>query len=564
MCVFLFVLAFALRLIGLDYGYFHGDERVNDAARVLTGELIPSQHFYPPFVHYLNATALGGLFGTGLLAGWWSGPGGFREAYFTDPTPFYVTLRAVTALTSAIMAPLFYLAARKLTLSQWPAVIVALTAVFMPLSVFMAHIAKGDTGLAVAMIATFVALMMRLDTTKPLRWDLLLGLCVALTMSYKHSAIFVLGPLAVGTIVLIAKHEGWAKAFVSFGRALLPIVILWPLLNIGLILDFQNFLDFQKIQSVMSLRPDDISPFAGILTMTHKASQMAFGMTPVIAVMAVLTPAGLLSRHCTLAQKPTLMVIWLSLSAGSLAVAYITGPRQPEHLWIANFAGYTLLASMVFVNLSQAALPLLRYGSGLAIAAGLALSIWATGIVQTQAIAPTNLAQVAAFLETHTQDNRDSTKIIADIPLPLPQKTAAILDEEKRAERLAEKYQITLPPRAEERLQSVEPTNALYHRRLPEVMFGLENTKDGDLAFPIKAHAWPPQTEEWQLEHWRAQQITLFVLKDFETYAALPRPKLRQDFYQSIGTNCQLLAQFDTLKPLFLEREIHVFDCSAP
>jgi hypothetical protein len=84
----LFAVALGLRLIGLDYGYFHGDERVNDAAKVLAGQLVPGQHFYPPFINYLNAVALVALFPVGLLSGWWEGAGDFRAAYFIDPTPF--------------------------------------------------------------------------------------------------------------------------------------------------------------------------------------------------------------------------------------------------------------------------------------------------------------------------------------------------------------------------------------------------------------------------------------------------------------------------------------------
>ena len=61
----LFTVAFLLRAVGADYGYFHGDERINEAAKVLTGQLVPEQHFYPPLINYLNAIGLAGLFGLG-------------------------------------------------------------------------------------------------------------------------------------------------------------------------------------------------------------------------------------------------------------------------------------------------------------------------------------------------------------------------------------------------------------------------------------------------------------------------------------------------------------------
>ena len=37
----LFTVAFLLRAVGADYGYFHGDERINEAAKVLTGHFQP-------------------------------------------------------------------------------------------------------------------------------------------------------------------------------------------------------------------------------------------------------------------------------------------------------------------------------------------------------------------------------------------------------------------------------------------------------------------------------------------------------------------------------------------
>ena len=64
----LFTVAFLLRAVGADYGYFHGDERINEAAKVLTGQLVPEQHFYPPLINYLNAIGLAGLFGLGQPA----------------------------------------------------------------------------------------------------------------------------------------------------------------------------------------------------------------------------------------------------------------------------------------------------------------------------------------------------------------------------------------------------------------------------------------------------------------------------------------------------------------
>ena len=77
LCFVLFLLAFMVRAYSVDYGLFLGDERINEAAKVLTGKLIPDQHFYPPFINYLNGVAFGFLFVIGLAADWWDGTSGF-------------------------------------------------------------------------------------------------------------------------------------------------------------------------------------------------------------------------------------------------------------------------------------------------------------------------------------------------------------------------------------------------------------------------------------------------------------------------------------------------------
>lgn len=88
---------------------------------MLTGDLVPGQHFYPPPIHDLNALGLAGRFALGLPLAWWGGPGAFRAQYFSDPTVFHVTARLLAALIGALLAPLFYAIARCAGLEGWRA-----------------------------------------------------------------------------------------------------------------------------------------------------------------------------------------------------------------------------------------------------------------------------------------------------------------------------------------------------------------------------------------------------------------------------------------------------------
>lgn len=559
LCVILFLAAYALRLVGVDYGYFHGDERVNEAAKVLTGQIIPGQHFYPPFFNYLNAVAFGALFVFGLMRDWWDGAAAFRAQYFTDPTVFYITARMVTAAISALMAPLFFLIARPLQLDMARATLVALLALLFPLAVFMAHIAKGDTGLATGMIACFWALLTRLQTDRRMRWDIVLGLCVALTLSFKQSAIFVLFPLAIGLFVLLARAEGMKGAALSLLRAILVIAVLWPALNIGLILDFGNFLDYQRIQAVMSVQPGQAGPLAGLPVLAARAAEVIFGLNPVMAGMTLLTPLLLLRPGCGLPQKGALWVIWLSLAIGTVATAILTGPRQPEHLWIANFAGFLLLGGLLLADLSRASQTLPRAAGRVILAAALAFSVLGTGEVLKQARAETIQQAVGTYIRDHFADR----KIVTSMPLTLPQQKAAQQTELQRTTRLARKYRVELPQMAEERLIRHSAPDAIHYINMPSVMFGLESVDENDQDYEVKAHAWPLQHEEWQLVYWLSRGFGIFVVRDFDYYAHEAEPQIRRQFFQTLETACAAGPRFPPNKPLFLEREVRVFDCTA-
>lgn len=556
LCFCLFLVALGLRLSGSDYGYFHGDERVNDAAKVLAGQLIPGQHFYPPFINYVNAIALAVLFGVGLVADWWDGTAAFRDQYFSDPTLFYIAARSMTALWAAGLAVAFFLGARRLALSRTLSSAVALLAVFFPLSVFMSHIAKGDAALATMLVASFWALLARMDSTRPLRWDLVLGLCVTLTLSFKHSAIFVLFPLGLGWIVLLAFKEGLTPAVKSFAMALAVIIVVWPVLNIGLILDFEGFLDYQRIQAVMSLRGDGQSALDGLVTLAKRSLELSFGMIATMVIAAVFSPILILTAP-NLRQKPTLLVIWGALAFGSVVTAVMTGARQPEHLWISNFAGFLFVGGLALASWAGSARSPQRWFAIFWLSSGILFGALGTSVVLRQANAIPIQQSIAQYLSQMHGDHR----ILTSAVLGLPQRKEAQQLELARLDRLAAKYNTPLPERAEERIIQTSAPNAVFYVNMPGVMFGLENVEDGEVDYEIKAHTWPMQPEEWKLGYWRDQGFELYVVQDFEYYAHTSAPKMRQDFLKDLAATCREIRRFEPVKPLFLEREVRIFDC---
>ena len=552
----LFLLAFLLRAVGADYGYFHGDERINEAAKVLTGQLIPGQFFYPPFINYLNAIALAALFPVGKLAGWWDSASGFRAQYFDDPTVFYVTARYVTALCGAGLAPLFYLISRHMRQSTPIALTLGLLGALFPLGVFLGHIAKGDTALTTATIAAFFTLLIRLDTPHPRHWDIATGLAVTLALSFKQSAIFVLGPLGLAYLILIARSEGVAQGFRSFGRALVVVIILWPVLNIGLVMDLNRFLDYQNIQAVMSVQDQDVLR-RGFETFAQRSIEAVFGLNPIMALTALLTPLLILFPQNRLPHKPALLAIWVCLTFATLITCALTGDRQPEHLWVSNYAGYLLLGGLALAGLTQAH-RFTAITAKLTLCLALLLTGWGAAQPVRQALAVPIIYQTDAFI----LDRLNDRKILTSMASHLQQTPEALDTEETRLNRLAKKYDVALPDRAEEWQNQPMQSTPVFYVNMPSVMYGLENVSDDKVEYKVQAHAWPLQSEEWQLPYWQNRGFEIFIVRDLSFFRDQSPSDLQRAFYAELVRQCQTIAHFDATKPLYLERDVDIFDCT--
>lgn len=556
-CLVLFAIAVFFRATGADYGFFNGDERVNDSARFLAGQLVPTQHFYPPFFNYLNGFAFAGLFVFGLLTDMWESTGAFRQVYFDDPTPFYVTARYVTAVIGALSAPLFFSCARRAGLPAGSAFAVGAFATVFPLAVFMAHIAKGDTGLAVGCLAVVWAFLMRIDAARPRRWDIVLGIAVAVAFGFKQSALLLLGPAAIAMIVVLSRREGVGAAVISFLIALIVFLVLWPILNIGILLDLEGFLTFQRIQAVMSVREDAIGE--GLPITLGIFGDTVNGLNPILLAIALVTPVWIAGRSCRLERKDALLGLWIANLVSTIVISLLVGTRQPEHLFLPNLYLFLMLAAIALMDMIRvyAALPKLLVGA--VALAGFALMAAGTANVVRQALAPPVATDLVAFLERNFPEARVQT----GLALPVPTTMAAQRMELDRLDRLGAKYAIDMPEMAEERILGRDAENAIFWVNTPFVMSGLETDEAQEADFPVQPHAWPIQPEEWRLDTWLEQEFDVFVVNDLEYLLNESRSSAIRGFHSELVTRCALAREYRARKPLFLEFDVTVFDCSA-
>ncbi|MDO6479415.1 phospholipid carrier-dependent glycosyltransferase [Shimia thalassica] len=552
----LFAVGFALRTVGLDWGYFHGDERINDAARVLTGDLVPGQHFYPPLFNYINGVAFAGLFLVGKVAGWWADSSAFRDAYFTDPTVFYLTARGVTAAFGAAMSPLFYLLARTFSQPRLMAAVTAALASIAAPAITFSYIAKGDTPLAAATVLTILAFSLRVLHGQK-RYDVLLGVAVCLALSFKQSIVFLLVPLLVAHIVVLAPKMDWKRYLASLGRSLSFIILLWPILNIGIVLDLENFIGYQKIQMVMSIQ-NDASWQGGLRQWLSLATHPHWGIGWVMLLGFLLYPAVVFSPIFRGQDRQLHIALWAVVLVGMAITLFVVRERQPEHLWISFFVLMQFFAVFGFTEIAGHARNPLRLGAAGVLAASGIVSVVALIGLWEQARAVPMSHKVSEILHRHFADDRILSLPALDIPKhPMAQEI-----ERKRIDRLAKKYEVVMPQESTPRPDEPDE-GALFWMSTPAVMFGLENATEDELRDVIKPHAWPLQPEEWTLEYWTNQGVTVFVVADLPYLLNETPSRLFRSFYAEINNTCERAYSVPAVKPLFLERDVVVFKCPA-
>ena len=246
-----------------------------------------------PLVNYLNAASFVPLYAVGRLVGVWHGAADFRAQYFRDPTPFIFAGRFVAACLGALTAVLAALIAGRLGLSRRSSLLVGAMVAVYPMDVWMSHPAKTDSGVAFGVLLLAWSILCKLDNPASKGADALVGLALAVVVSFKQTAILVAPPLLLGMTALL-RWDGdrpWSGIARGLVVSLAACVLAWIPMNLGALLDFKNFLEWQRFTLVITELRQSTSAY-------HMAE---------LAVLALagnlqgLTPADSLSRPAILA-----------------------------------------------------------------------------------------------------------------------------------------------------------------------------------------------------------------------------------------------------------------------
>jgi hypothetical protein len=449
------------------------------------------------------------------------------------------------------MAPIAYRFVRRLNYSVTEALAVSGLILLTPISVYLSFIYKGDPALATFTLLTVSLMVARVDTAKPVQVDIFLALSMALALSFKHSFVLYMAPLAVAYVVSIAPLFGLRGTLMSLGRILGVGLISWPLLNIGIVLDLKNFLEFQKIQSVMSIT-EGATLFDALALLIKRVTHLQSGLGYILPLLflcfPIVAPASPYRRM--------LLSIWGATVAAMVLVAFLVKLRQPEHLWVPFFVVVALFAAITIIELVRRSKTL---GRTVGVAAFAIALLGCVGIWQ-QTLARPITVEIAEVLKSRFADR----KIATGMPLPTVLQSRQAQDYElARVQKTADKYQVELPPIAQERIIPTDRANARFIVPLPNPMSGLEDAKDEDLIGVIRAFAWPPQKEDWTLDLWLADGVDIFVVSNLPYLTTETSSQMLRAFYQDLENRCEIAAEFKPRKPLFLERPSTILDCSS-
>lgn len=548
----LFLLGYVLRIIGVDWGMRHGDERVNHAAKVLAGEFFPEQFYYPPLNNYLTAVVYAGMFVVGRLAGIFHSLQDFKAAYFENLDAFYFAARFHTAFWGALTAPLGALIARRFDISWRGAYLVGLLLALLPPSVWWSHVAKPQMGMVTGCLLLGLAILVFLDHLES-RWAAVgVGAAAALATAFKQNAIFLAVPLLAATAVLAYRRNRDLRATaISGGIAVAAGAVAFFILAIGVFLDLQNFLDHQLIQTQMSNRELTLQAF--FTASVGMVMSFTGGATPLLFLGFLALPF--------IDRDDRIIAFWVCTLLGFLWVASMVGDRTIPGLYLHFVSYFVVLSAVVALRVLDRGHPEpMRWGGLVFLAAGLLSCVAGSGLVIGQALRPPSHREVQAFFKEKV--SRDAW-ILASEP------TLAGLDESldarkfmrAREERLAAKYGLTLAPPAEgwTRLKP-NPFKSWNVIRFPWPPFGMEHLKEEDVKVVV-AHSWPRQEEEWVLEYWAERGFRYVIVRD-EQHHIDNWPDPFSSFHKQVRAECALEKVIPARRPLFFETELKIYDCA--
>jgi hypothetical protein len=222
------LLALALRLWNNAFGLpdaFEPDEPkiVNHALAFGLGDPNPHYFVYPAFQMYLLFAVYGVLYVGLRLAGTVASAEGFAVLFLGDPTLFYRTGRALTALFGAATAVGAGWLALRLHGSTRVGLLAAAAVAVHPVLVRQGHYVTTDVPVGFfVLVGTGACALLAVEPAR--RWSVAAGAALGLGFATKYSALILVVPLVTGA-ALAARRVGPARSLRRLALALLVAAV---------------------------------------------------------------------------------------------------------------------------------------------------------------------------------------------------------------------------------------------------------------------------------------------------------------------------------------------------
>jgi hypothetical protein len=535
------------------------DENWGASVRVLTGDPSGGTSQTLPLVNYLNAASFVPLYAVGRLVGVWHGPADFRAQYFLDKTPFIFAGRFVQACLGATTAVLAALIAGRLGLSRRSSLLVGAMVAIYPMNVWLSHSAKTDTGVAFGVLLLAWSILRKLDHPASKGADALIGLALAVVVSFKQTAILIAPPLLLGMTALL-RWDGdrpWPGIARGLVVSLAACVLAWIPMNWGVLLDIKNFLEWQRFTLVtVELRQPASAYHMAELAVRELAGNLQ-GLTPAGLLVWLFAPLVRRDRK--------FRMLWGSSAFAYVAINVAHGrPIDPRYYFPFDQLAFTLGCVAAASLLERTGVS--RATGLVATAAVLACAGVGSFEVVRQAMATPMGARCSEVIEAIAEPERDKILAAAPYMLGVPISEAAASEDRERHERLGRKYGVTLPEKPPERLRRRDRVARGYHVRSIPYSLGGDPNREGSLSWRTKQimpYWWPIQEEEWDLDYWTTRGFDIFMLIEGGGFSGsgvvVHDEPLYRTFHEAIEKRCELVATLPTSRDLFGERTVRIY-----
>jgi hypothetical protein len=556
--VLLFSLALLPRITGL-VAFTPWDETWGPSVRVLTGDLSAGTSQTLPLINYLNAVSFVPLYAIGRLIGVWHGTEDFRNQYFADRTPFVFAGRLVSACLGALTAVLAALIASRLGLTRRSSLLVGGTVALFPTDVWLSHIAKTDSGVAFGVLLLTWSILRKLDNPEQKKADVLVGVALALTLSFKQTALLVVAPALVGMAALLRWdcRLPWSRVARGLLVSLIAYILVWIPLNIGVLLNINRFLEWQRflLIAVEAGQPATVYHIAELAVRSRFQSME--GLTAAGFLVWLIAP---FVRH-----DRKFLMLWFSSAFAYVAINVASGP-------VVYFRYYFPYDELAFTLACVAALSMLeREGLwrplGLfSLVAILACAVDGSLEIVKEAMATPMGVRCSKVIKAIADPGRDKI-LTADVySLGVPVDASSGNEERERNERLAKKYGMTMPKKPAEMITRKDDFTRGYHVRSIPYSLGGDTAQKASLSSRmgrIMLYWWPIQYEEWDLDYWTTRGFKIFVLIEGAGFSGSGNPlydaPLYQSFHEQIKERCELVATIPTTRHWFYERKLWIY-----